>query len=772
MSHPDILAAAAFPLAPETGPDEAAKNLYETWYLRRDEAPSASASRNEPGASNLPVALRAAHHETEVFEPEWHVEKISSYGRVIVARGGESRVVTLLEIVAPDDACLPPPPGSEVAVAARLDSCEISPGFWVAASQGWDIANSELPLVRVYWNLPVCQTPTLVDQVTRILGDSRTAYLLKVALPEADGTVHRADRAVLYLVAGEDPALPREVTAIYSALGAVLVDGSPRLTLPLARGVAVAEDPGDAQSFGQHRCRIIAEALTGEGRELPPPNTAEGVVRRAAAIAEEFEARGLDPDRPYLGPGSRRNYRLRARGRAQAHSEQRLTGNRASRPLIRPLPDPPQTWALESAVGLAWRLANEAIWHAHRCTWLGASQRDNGEAVIRSMDGDLYEGTAGIGWVLAHMARLATDGALADVARGALCHALDWGQQTSATGLFSGSLGVAWAVVEGALAIADRGLVKSGCELAQASGSRLRQEGTGASDLIAGDAGTILALIALGRRLEDEDLAKMAGELALHLAQRARPVGPWRAWTPDLRVNEPPLCGLGHGASGPAWALLEASTLARRELVDIAHAALAYERAWLDSARGGWPDLRGVVGPIDPLVYVGAPGRKEDASLNSVNPAGPYWCHGAAGIGLARIAAWRHTGQPVWLAEATYAVDITTRSAAAALARPYGERPFSANVSLCHGVGSAVELHLEAAAATGNEKHIIHAERLLTRALGLSPGQILDADAELACGVFGAGEAPGLMLGLAGVVALLARLGSPGRFPRLGLLPT
>ena len=71
----------------------------------------------------------------------------------------------------------------------------------------------------------------------------------------------------------------------------------PALTLPLAPGLAFAEDPGGGESYGSHRCRLIVEAVLEAWRE--GENTLEG---RLARVAEAFRRKGLDIARPYLGP--------------------------------------------------------------------------------------------------------------------------------------------------------------------------------------------------------------------------------------------------------------------------------------------------------------------------------------------------------------------------------------------------------------------------------------------------------------------------------------
>jgi HopA1 effector protein family len=76
----------------------------------------------------------------------------------------------------------------------------------------------------------------------------------------------------------------------------------PPLTLCLAPGLGLAENPDGDESFGMKRCRQIAEAVYGVGPEE--------AGRRTEAVIGLLEKQGIDPWRPHLEPGSDRDYSL------------------------------------------------------------------------------------------------------------------------------------------------------------------------------------------------------------------------------------------------------------------------------------------------------------------------------------------------------------------------------------------------------------------------------------------------------------------------------
>jgi lantibiotic modifying enzyme len=85
-----------------------------------------------------------------------------------------------------------------------------------------------------------------------------------------------------------------------------------------------------------------------------------------------------------------------------------------------------------------------------------------------------------------------------------------------------------------------------------------------------------------------------------------------------------PLTGFSHGAAGISYALLRLYERTHAdEFLEAAREGVAYEQSVFDSTSDNWPDLR------DHL----ADGATRRFSLG--------WCHGAPGIGLARLGALR-----------------------------------------------------------------------------------------------------------------------------------
>ena len=133
-------------------------------------------------------------------------------------------------------------------------------------------------------------------------------------------------------------------------------------------------------------------------------------------------------------------------------------------------------------------------------------------------------------------------------------------------------------------------------------------------DVVGGAAGAILGLLALYDQTKQSKRLEQASTCAAHLLGRrvrAGGGGP-RAWRTIARA---PLAGFSHGAAGIAYSLLRLYVHTNdTALREAALEGMAYERTLFSHEQQNWRDLR------------------QQAETFPVQ-----WCHGAAGITLARI---------------------------------------------------------------------------------------------------------------------------------------
>ena len=126
-----------------------------------------------------------------------------------------------------------------------------------------------------------------------------------------------------------------------------------------------------------------------------------------------------------------------------------------------------------------------------------------------------------------------------------------------------------------------------------------------------------MQLLALHAATGEAPILDRAQRCARHLLEnRELDTGAYRTWRTVDRV---PLTGFAHGAAGIAYSLLRLHAVRPdRALVAAARDAIAYETQTFAPEVLNWPDFRTHEGVRGPVFLAN-------------------WCHGAAGIALARI---------------------------------------------------------------------------------------------------------------------------------------
>jgi type 2 lantibiotic biosynthesis protein LanM len=391
---------------------------------------------------------------------------------------------------------------------------------------------------------------------------------------------------------------------------------------------------------------------------------------------------------------------------------------------------------LAAARAVGERLEALALRGADDATWIGLTYAGKRGWLLLPLGATLYGGLPGVALFLAHLGAATNEERYTVLARAALtavCRHRDGaGRSLEGVGGFEGwggliysltHLGSLWdepALLREAEAVVERLPDLIGCD------EHL--------DVMAGAAGCLGGLLALYRRAPSERTLAAAVQCGDHLLARARPAGEGIGWVTPIDSVEP-LTGFSHGAAGMAWALLELAALTGAErLREGARAAIAYERGQFSPEAGNWRDLR--------RVAVSRPGI--------VLPTA--WCHGAVGIGLARLRSLPHLRDPATRAE----IDVALRTTLA--------HGFGSNHSLCHGDLGNLELLLQAAERLAEPQWLGRARRL---AAGVLEG--IEREGWL-CGIPTRVESPGLMTGLAGIGYGLLRLANPARVPSVLVL--
>jgi lantibiotic modifying enzyme len=306
---------------------------------------------------------------------------------------------------------------------------------------------------------------------------------------------------------------------------------------------------------------------------------------------------------------------------------------------------------------------------------------------------------------------------------------------------FSGWIGIAYSAVQVGMQLRNGRLVEDGLQLAgQAVTSDADDH---LLDVISGNAGAIAPLVWLAKLPGAAALRTAATVLAEELADAAtRTNGAW-SWDNERAsgggVGATPLCGFAHGASGMGLALIEMGVHCERsEWIEGGLSAFKYEDKLFDVQSGNWPDLR---------EWVLHDRQHGDAQRSTSMVA---WCHGAAGIGLARLRAYRllpeHRGELI----------VGVQRAIHAATNQLRVQPPRADASPCHGRAGVAETLLYAA-------DVLQDSRLARRVARnwLSVIHPVGTIADWPCGVASGRNNPSYMLGYAGTGYALIRSWAP-----------
>jgi type 2 lantibiotic biosynthesis protein LanM len=276
------------------------------------------------------------------------------------------------------------------------------------------------------------------------------------------------------------------------------------------------------------------------------------------------------------------------------------------------------------ALSIAELLAERAVRRDGSAAWVGLGLSADGKGFdLKPLDASIYGGQGGIALFLAACFRVTGETRWRSLALEALAAArfrLTRPELAAemANGLGIGGVGgigsLVYALTQAAALLDAPGLLEDARRAAVLIDGRAIAADR-ALDVIGGAAGAALGLLCLHRATGDAGVLDRAADCGRHIP--ARPVtavagaADWRGFFAR------PLTGFSHGAAGISYALLRLhAATGEAGFLETARRGLDYERSLFNHERGNWPDLRAEEGVSFPC----------------------QWCHGAAGIGLARLA--------------------------------------------------------------------------------------------------------------------------------------
>jgi hypothetical protein len=267
--------------------DAMAMTLYGSWYGSPRVPEAVHGRRIATMPADLTGLFRAAHAEASRWEEGFVVTRVASDGRIRAMRDGEERELGRCDYVAPARPGTIAQPGAEVHATARRDVTAPGNPWWYTHHAAWRMDRPPAGLVRLYFHTAPDELASLLRALTRLLAASGVPWMLKCAV---DPRVHaRADAVVAFVPIAALGFVQSPLTELGCRFRDAAVSMGPPCTLPVVPGMAAAIDPGEGQSFGEHRSRLVAQAVADAG------------TARLARLAvwNRFEADDVDPLRPW-----------------------------------------------------------------------------------------------------------------------------------------------------------------------------------------------------------------------------------------------------------------------------------------------------------------------------------------------------------------------------------------------------------------------------------------------------------------------------------------
>jgi type 2 lantibiotic biosynthesis protein LanM len=399
------------------------------------------------------------------------------------------------------------------------------------------------------------------------------------------------------------------------------------------------------------------------------------------------------------------------------------------------------------------RLCKLALHREESVGWVGVTLEREQEWSLLPTSTDLYSGTPGIVLFLAYLGMLTGEERYTTLARLALASTrsqvarqdsifLQQSSNVASIGAFAGLGGFIYLLSHLGALWNDPTLYQEAEEMIRLLPDAISRDEM--MDVTNGSAGCIAALLSLYAVAPSQSTLATAIQCGDHLIASARSQKTGIGWS-TTTSRETALTGFSHGNAGIALNLLRLFAVSGEERFrQTALAAMEYERSLFSLERRNWPDMRQRVSS--------SATRDQQTKQEDSNSYMVAWCHGASGIGLARLESLKYIDDAALRAEIEAALQTT-------LAEGFGM-----NHCLCHGDMGNLEFVLTATKLLSlpqYEEQVQHLTSMLLDSIerhGWVSGVPLGV------------ETPGLMIGIAGIGYALLWLACAKRIPSVLLL--
>lgn len=278
--------------------------MYQVYHCRKREgayekgmAAYHRSSSNSNKSRDFVETLSKANTGHGTWEPGWEVRKIEKNGQLAAYKDGLTLWISPKQFLLYDDGEMAVGKKGYIAMVKEFRS--LLPGFYMA--NGDAPLDQTPPLTRIYWNVGSQDAALLLSILTRELNNENIPFQFKILSDPS--SFSRMDAGVLYISKRHLEKSRNALRNIYERTKKTFKPETSLFCKRLAPGVSLAEDPKNGESFGQHRTRLLAEAVyqTHEKNILAKEEKFNYV---SAYLAKS----GVDIRWPYLNSGSVDDY--------------------------------------------------------------------------------------------------------------------------------------------------------------------------------------------------------------------------------------------------------------------------------------------------------------------------------------------------------------------------------------------------------------------------------------------------------------------------------
>jgi hypothetical protein len=278
--------------------------LYTMYHCRRnrpvEHETSNVSSFSYSDSQDFIGALSENNSGHGTWESGWEIRDVADNGQLIVQKNGLILWIYPQQFISRDSVV---DVGRKGYIRMVKGFQQLFPGFYMALG---DAPENEIPdsvTVRLYWNIKNSYSALLMKLVTSELNTAQIPFRFKIL--NDPRSYPRADAAVLYIAKQYFHSAKKVILRIYERIESVLEPVTPLFSKTLYPGLALAEDPNNNESFGQHRCRIFAEAIV-----VAQQKNSSSLDQVISDVRAYFRALDLNFDLPYLNPRSIDDYDL------------------------------------------------------------------------------------------------------------------------------------------------------------------------------------------------------------------------------------------------------------------------------------------------------------------------------------------------------------------------------------------------------------------------------------------------------------------------------